>query len=82
MVVLPITGCAVLVVINPSGPVHNVFTVTEIFSTGLNSTIQVRLTVDPIGLMGLAGSLVMFTEVGGVTIGMKREGYIHIRTCV
>lgn len=56
--------------INPSGPFHSVFTVTdsEVFATKLgNSTMQVRLTSDPIGQIGLAGSLVILT-VGPGTV--------------
>ena len=53
--------------VTPAGPVHSVFTVTRTFTTGLNSTVQVRVTVDPTGRMGLTGSLVTVTEVGAGT---------------
>ena len=68
MVVLPITGCAVLVVINPFGPVHTVLTVTRTSTAGLNSTVQVRVTSDPTGRIGLTGSLVTVTEDGAGTV--------------
>ena len=73
MVVFPIASCAVLVVLNPSGPVHTVFTVTGTSTAGLNSTVQFRVTLDPTGQMGLTGSLVMVTDVGGRTRGQNRE---------
>ena len=69
LVVLPITGCAVLVVINPAGPVHIVVTVTGTSTAGLNSTVQIRVTADPIGRMGLVGVLVT-TIIG---LGTARE---------
>ena len=53
-----------------SGPVHTVFTVTGTSTDGLNSTVQVRVTLaDPIGRTanGLAWSLVTLTEVGAGT---------------
>ena len=61
---LPLTGCAVLVVINPAGPVHPVFKVTETSTAGLNSTVQVRMTSDPT----LNEPLVIVTKVGGGTV--------------
>ena len=61
-----------LVVINPSGPVHTVFTVTGTFTEGLNSTVQVRVTLDPIGRIGLTGSLVRTTEFGFGTKKIQR----------
>ena len=67
MVVFPITGCAVLVVINPAGPVTTVFSVSDIPSTGLNSTMQVRVTLDPTGRMGLTWSLETDTDNGAGT---------------
>ena len=53
-----------------SGPVHTVFTVTGTSTDGLNSTVQVRITLaDPIGRTanGLAWSLVTCTEAGAGT---------------
>ena len=44
------------------------FTVTGTFTVGLNSTVQVRVTSDPIGRMGVTGLLVMVTEVGDGTV--------------
>ena len=67
MVVLPAIACAVLVVLNPAGPVHTMFTVTGTSTAGLNSTVQVRVTVDPIGRMGISGILVIVTEFGDGT---------------
>ena len=61
---LPITGCAVLVCMNPSTAVNSVLTVTETSTAGLNSTAQVRVTLDPKGGMGLGMLLVSVTEVG------------------
>ena len=54
-----------LVVINPAGPVHIVFTVTGTSTDGLNSTVQVRVTSDPTGRTGLVLSLVTFIETAG-----------------
>ena len=51
LIMLFITGCAVLVIINPEGPVHSVTTVTGIFTTGLSSTMQDIVTADPTGRM-------------------------------
>ena len=69
---LPITGCAVLVVINPAGPVHTVVTVTgrSTSTAELNTTVQImiRVTVDLIGRMGLTGSLVIDMLFGAGTI--------------
>ena len=61
---LPITGCAVVVFINPAGPVHTVVTVTGTSTAGSKSTVQVRVTSEGTGQIGLAGLLVMFTEFG------------------
>jgi hypothetical protein len=55
----------VLVVINPAGPVHSVTTVTAISTIGLNSTAQVTVVADPTGRIGLSGTLVTVTDVGG-----------------
>ena len=60
-----------------SGPVHTVFTLTEIF-IALNSTVQVIVTLgDTKGCIGLAGLLVIVTEFGGGT-EVKRKS-IKIR---
>ena len=42
----------------PRGPVHTVFTVTETSTVELNSTVQVRVTVDPI-VTGFVGTVVI-----------------------
>ena len=71
---LPIIGCAVLVVINPAGPVHTVVTVTGISTSGLNSTVQVIVTADPIGRMMIPGLGVdKITEMGAGTIYGQRR---------
>ena len=64
---LPITGCAVLVRENPSGVVNAVLTATGTSTAGLNSTAQVRVTLDPKGGMGLGILLDSVTEVGAGT---------------
>ena len=66
MVVPLTTGCEVLVVINPAGPVHSVFIVTGTSTAGLSSscTVQDRVTGDPTGRMGLGTLLDRITEVG------------------
>ena len=53
-----------------AGPVHTVFTVTGTSTDALNTTVQVRVTVAPIGLTanGLEWSLVTLTDVGAGTI--------------
>ena len=64
---LPITGCAVLARMNPFGSVNAVFTVTGTSTAGLNSTVQVRVTSDPKGGIGLGMLLDSVTEVGAGT---------------
>ena len=68
---LPITGCAVVVVINPAGPVHTVVTVTGTSTAGSKSTAQLRLTSDPTGRMGEAGNLVICTEFGAGAVACR-----------
>jgi hypothetical protein len=50
VVVLPITGCAVLLIINPAGPTHLVetFAAAPSSSSGFNSTVHIRVIADPI----------------------------------
>ena len=68
-----ITGCEVLVVTksvkNSRCPIHATFTVTETSTAALRSTytVQVRITVDPIGRTGLEVLLDNITEVGAGT---------------
>ena len=62
------TCCAVLVVINPSGPLHSVITVTGTFTSGLSSTVQVRVMEDP--TIGTTGGVTV-TLVGAGTINVK-----------
>jgi hypothetical protein len=64
---LPITGCAVLVDMNPSSVVNVVLTVTGTSTAGLNSTAQVRVTSDPKGGIRLGTLLDSMTEVGAGT---------------
>ena len=57
-----------LVRMNPSSVVNTVLTVTGTSITaGLNSTAQVRVTLDPKGGMGLGMLLDSDTEVGAGT---------------
>ena len=58
-----------LVVVNPAGVVNAVFTVTGTSTAGFNSTVtvQVRLTLDPKGGIGLGMLLDNITEVGAGT---------------
>ena len=60
-----------LVAINPAGPAHTVFTVTGTSTTGLNSTVQVRVTLDPIGIMGVSELVFKVTDFGGETACVK-----------
>lgn len=59
-------GCIVLILINPLGPVHVVFTVTETSTTGLTFIVQVSIMLDPTDLIGLDSLL--------VTVTIAREG--------
>ena len=78
---LPITGCAVLVRMNPSSVVNTVLTVTRISTTGLNSTAQVRVTSDPKGGMGLGMLLDSAIEVGsGTANNYDRNGISNYLT--
>ena len=54
--------------VTPSGPLHTVFTVTGTSTVGLNTTVQVRVTVDPIGRMGLEMLLVTIMVGGTIKI--------------
>ena len=65
VVLLPITDCAVLVLINLAGPVHTVFTVTGISTAELNLTVQVRLGEDPANTGTMEG--VTVTVIGAGT---------------
>ena len=57
-----------LIVIDSSGLVHSVFTVTGTSTAGPNSTVQVRVTLGySKDSIGLTGSLIMVTEFGGGT---------------
>ena len=54
-------GCMVLLVINPAGPAHTVFTVTGTSTAGLNSTVKFSITVDPTDWIRLDSLLVIIT---------------------
>lgn len=56
---------------NPFGPFNTVLTVNEPVADGLNITVQVRVTLEPTGCMGVAGLLMTLTEVG---TGTEFEG--------
>ena len=57
--------------VTPSGPVHIVVTVTGTSTAGSKSTVQVRVTSDPTGHTGLAGSLLTTTVGSDATNRMK-----------
>ena len=59
---------ACLDILNPAGPDHTVITVTGTSTSTLNSTLQVRVTSDPIGRMGLTELLATVTDVGAGTV--------------
>ena len=75
---LPIIDCAVLVVINPAGPVHSVIIVTGIFTTGLSSTVQVIVITDPTGLIIPVYGGDKVTEVGAGTTNKKINSYYKV----
>jgi uncharacterized protein (UPF0333 family) len=56
--------------ITSAGPVHSVLTVTETSTTGLNSTMQVRVTLEP--AITPSGAVTV-TAVGAGTEGRKTE---------
>ena len=60
-----------------SGPVHTVYTVTGTSTFGLNSTVQVSMTLDPTGWMGLGLSLVTTTEDGAGTEEENKSWYLQ-----
>ena len=58
-----------LIILNPSGPLHIMFIVTGTSIASLNSIVQVKVTLAvPIGRMGLAGILVILTDTGTGTV--------------
>ena len=73
LVMLPITGCAVLVVTIPSELVNIVFPVTGIYTAGLNSAAQVRVTLDPKGGIGLGMLLDSIKEAGAGTVCIMKD---------
>ena len=52
---------------NIAGPVHSKFTSTGMSTVEFNSTVQVKLTVEFIGVMGLRGLLITDTKIGDGT---------------
>ena len=61
-----------LAVMNPSGPVHTVLTVTGTSTAGLNSTVHVRTVKDPT-IMELSKSLITLTTLGSGTGKQKDQ---------
>ena len=58
-----------MLILNPSGPLHIIFTVTGTSIASLNSIVQIKVTLAvPIGRMGLAGMLVILTDTGAGTV--------------
>ena len=77
-----INGCAVLVVMNPSGLVSTMFTVMGTSTVdglnSVNSTAQVKVTLDPKGGIGLGMLLDSITEAdGSETVKL----YIILKQC-
>ena len=70
---------AIMFLLKLAGPLHTVFTVTGTSTDALNTTVQVRVTVAPIGLTanGLVWSLVTVTEVGAGTAKHDINNYCH-----
>ena len=62
-----------------SGPVNTVFTITapSMATAGLSSTVQVRVTSDPAGWMGVSVSLDTVTEVGAGTMLARRNKQLN-----
>ena len=56
-----------LVIVNPSGVVNAVLTVTGTSTAGFTSATQVKVTLDPKGGIGLGMLLDNVTEVGAGT---------------
>ena len=74
--VLSATGCAVLAVMNPSGPVHTVFTITGTSTDGLNCTVQVKMTELPADMAD--GLLVMLTVGAGTGEENNQTDSVHL----
>ena len=53
----------------PSGRVHTVVTCTAMSTAGFNLTMQVSVTLEPIGWIGFGLLLITSTEAGGGTVG-------------
>ena len=65
-----------LVVTNPSGPPHSILTVSGIFTDGpvFNSTVQVRVTVEPTVMIPAAAGLLVILTLGAGTKNAERKG--------
>ena len=78
---LPIC-CAIVFLLKLSGPIHTVFTVTGMSMDGLNSTVQVIVTVVALGRTVIeVWSLVTLTEVGAGTKINVTYHYSHHASC-
>ena len=66
-----------------SGPVHTMFTFTGISTAGLSSTVQVRVTVVPMGRMGLVGLGMIVTDdgIGTIMQGEFINDYMELCAC-
>ena len=65
----PFTGCEVFLVLNPTGPVNTMFTFIGTFTSELNSTCTMQVSV-PLGCMGVGVLADNITEVGAGTAVM------------
>ena len=63
---------------NSFGPVHEVITVSGIYSVVANFTVQIRVTSDLTGT-GLTGSLVTITDIAGGTVNKVLACHAHIK---
>ena len=65
----PRIGCEALVALSPAGPLSTVLIITGSFSAVFSSTctVQVIITVDPMGRTGLGVLLDSVTEMGAGT---------------
>ena len=61
----------------PAGSVSRTFTVTGTSTARLNSTVQIRVTSDPTGQIGLTGSLETITV--GLGTGKMRNSFNYHR---
>ena len=64
----PDTAGVVVVSVLPAGSLKLIFTFTGTSTAGLNTTVQVTITSDPTGRMGLGLLLVNFIDAGAGTV--------------